>query len=412
MGTIRLTGTVTNDDSSTSTFDTTAQLVAGSKPPIEPPIEPPPSGDSVYPDGSAQAPGDTGNALYTFFAGSSIIGKYHSSNVGNGRVFGTDGTKYGPANANVRQPPWKVAGVDYPVGIRPEYLPLKKPTAGNLPSGATLSGKQININKDNVTIQGFDFSGMNIWLPNPAIKGVVISDCYCKMDDGNKVSCIDGNNGGISIKYCAIDGNNISTANATTINRTWEHYYCYLVNAQQDLFNYGGGQPGLAMDKQGCIVKFCAIVDPGVGGGHADWYQAGGAGAAYPWNTVAEFCFFWQRGAGSPSPWKSQGTQGWIIAGWDNPGVCGGFNNNMVISARNLDGGTPISKVLAVYNDGKGSHVVDPGVRGQWNYIDPTGASPVINYVGSQSDTKVKISNNMDVTTGKWDGDAGFAHVP
>ena len=412
MGTIRLTGTVTNDDSSTSTFDTTAQLVAGSKPPIEPPIEPPPSGDSVYPDGSAQAPGDTGNALYTFFAGSSIIGKYHSSNVGNGQVFGTDGTKYGPANANVRQPPWKVAGVDYPVGIQAGISAAQETDRRQLAERRDLVRQANQHQQRQCDDPGLRLLRHEHLATESGDQGR--GDFGLLLQNGRRqqVSCIDGNNGGISIKYCAIDGNNISTANATTINRTWEHYYCYLVNAQQDLFNYGGGQPGLAMDKQGCIVKFCAIVDPGVGGGHADWYQAGGAGAAYPWNTVAEFCFFWQRGAGSPSPWKSQGTQGWIIAGWDNPGVCGGFNNNMVISARNLDGGTPISKVLAVYNDGKGSHVVDPGVRGQWNYIDPTGASPVINYVGSQSDTKVKISNNMDVTTGKWDGDAGFAHVP
>jgi hypothetical protein len=57
------------------------------------------------------------------------------------------------------RPPWKVAGVDYHVGV-PSGLALKDPSVpGNLPAGATLRGHTIIVSANNVTLNGFDFSG-------------------------------------------------------------------------------------------------------------------------------------------------------------------------------------------------------------------------------------------------------------
>jgi hypothetical protein len=56
------------------------------------------------------------------------------------------------------RPPWKVAGVDYHVGV-PSGIVLKAPTSSNMPAGASLSGQNITVTGNNVTISGFDFSG-------------------------------------------------------------------------------------------------------------------------------------------------------------------------------------------------------------------------------------------------------------
>ena len=56
------------------------------------------------------------------------------------------------------RPPWKVAGVDYYVGV-PRGMTLQAPTAAALPGGASISGQTITIRQSNVTLSGFDFSG-------------------------------------------------------------------------------------------------------------------------------------------------------------------------------------------------------------------------------------------------------------
>ena len=56
------------------------------------------------------------------------------------------------------RPPWEVAGVDYHVGV-PSNQTLLQPTAANLPAGTTLDGQLILVTANNVTINGFDFSG-------------------------------------------------------------------------------------------------------------------------------------------------------------------------------------------------------------------------------------------------------------
>lgn len=54
-----------------------------------------------------------------------------------------------------------VAAVDYHVGLPSTTTPVV-PTSGNLPAGATISGNAVSINSNNVTLQGFDFTGKSI----------------------------------------------------------------------------------------------------------------------------------------------------------------------------------------------------------------------------------------------------------
>ncbi len=60
------------------------------------------------------------------------------------------------------RPPWKVAGVDYHVGIDRNTYPtnasLKDPSSATLPSGVTRTGTVMTISGNNVLLDGFDFS--------------------------------------------------------------------------------------------------------------------------------------------------------------------------------------------------------------------------------------------------------------
>jgi hypothetical protein len=68
--------------------------------------------------------------------------------------------------------------VDYHVGV-PSGLALKDPSIpGNLPAGATLSGHTIIVSANNVTLNGFDFSGgggYGIYI-NPGVSGTQITN--------------------------------------------------------------------------------------------------------------------------------------------------------------------------------------------------------------------------------------------
>src|SRR6185437_10551423 len=58
------------------------------------------------------------------------------------------------------RPPWRVAGVDYYVGV-PASTTLKDPTvSANLPACASVDSLNhlIRVNSDNCTLNGFDFS--------------------------------------------------------------------------------------------------------------------------------------------------------------------------------------------------------------------------------------------------------------
>jgi hypothetical protein len=72
------------------------------------------------------------------------------------------------------RPSWEVAGVDYAVGVNPGVA-IKAPTAGNLPSGASLSGNAIYVNGTNVTLDGYDLTNMTVMVNNSARGTVTIS---------------------------------------------------------------------------------------------------------------------------------------------------------------------------------------------------------------------------------------------
>jgi hypothetical protein len=73
-------------------------------------------------------------------------------------------------------PSWKVAGVDYAVGL-PPAVPIKHPTANNLPEGATFSDKTIQVVGRDVTLDGYDLSGITVLIDEHASGTATIKNC-------------------------------------------------------------------------------------------------------------------------------------------------------------------------------------------------------------------------------------------
>jgi hypothetical protein len=78
------------------------------------------------------------------------------------------------------RPPFDVAGVDYAVGASPNTA-FKVPTATNLPAGASLvqgSGwTAIYVDGNNVTLDGYDLTGLTVMINSGATGTVTINNC-------------------------------------------------------------------------------------------------------------------------------------------------------------------------------------------------------------------------------------------
>ena len=141
---------------------------------------------------------------------------------------------------NGSQPPWRVAGVDYPAGIN-SGTSLVVPTSGNVPSGVSVGSNSISINTDNVVFNGFDCTGFQI-QPNAA--NILITNCLFAIPSSGGRSTTNVLSGATNcvFRYCEFNGNNfnddltgvlmlIQTAGECTVE------YCYLHDEYGDSFD-------------------------------------------------------------------------------------------------------------------------------------------------------------------------------
>jgi hypothetical protein len=190
-------------------------------------------------DGSLNAPISTGNTLFNTI-----------TTPKQGLAFSSMLSRY------AARPSWKVAGIDYPVGINASALPLKDPaTIGTYVPGATFSSGQVHLPSSSSTIivDGFDFSlynGCQVLL-GTGTGQQIIKNCYFKAGS-NKYNAI-WDNGNIAasvlIEYNVFDGNSPTfeylnpgqTAGYVSINaKSYEQYYNYFLNAQSEHVVSGG----------------------------------------------------------------------------------------------------------------------------------------------------------------------------
>lgn len=178
------------------------------------------------------------------------------------------------------KPPFKVAGVDYYVGV-PAGLALKLASASNLPAGASLSGGQILVSGDNVTLNGYDFGPNGYIYVNGANCRIVNSKIVTKGNGGSQQAVISGRGANLYIGYTTIDG--MAGAGGTAeflidhqaAGLTIEN--CWLRRSNSDIVGRNGSNSG-SSNGGSVILKNSFFEQAGLGGQdtHGDYLQVYG----------------------------------------------------------------------------------------------------------------------------------------
>ncbi|HXT09037.1 MAG TPA: Ig-like domain-containing protein [Roseiarcus sp.] len=101
------------------------------------------------------------------------------------------------------RPNWQVAGVDYGVGVDPN-LALVKPTANNLPAGASLNNNAIYVDGSNVTLSGYDLTGMTVMVNDDASGTVTVENCGAT--SGVNIRSTVNATANLVVQNCTLDG--------------------------------------------------------------------------------------------------------------------------------------------------------------------------------------------------------------
>jgi hypothetical protein len=96
------------------------------------------------------------------------------------------------------RPAWKVAGVDYAVGIHPDRYPLKNPATTALPNGTNRSGRTFHVSGANVVVDGWDFTRWNV-----SVSGSNVMFTNCDFSHGTLTFEISSSAG--TVRYCVFD---------------------------------------------------------------------------------------------------------------------------------------------------------------------------------------------------------------
>jgi hypothetical protein len=171
------------------------------------------------------------------------------------------------------RPPWKVAGVDYRVGIN-AGVSLKDPATISSSIATTLGTNPIilTVIQDNVTLDGYDFTLRGGYQINTSNVNLTISNS--KLQN----LCMDISAGPLTVEYCEING--LGSSGETKfgclaflrggVTSTWK--YNWFFNCQSDFINLTTAD----------LVALCNLFDT-LGfqaGAHADAIQFCGSGTA------------------------------------------------------------------------------------------------------------------------------------
>jgi hypothetical protein len=181
-------------------------------------------------------------------------------------------------NGYLARPPWKVAGVDYRVGY-PSGQVFKDPATISMTGVLVdLGQKVVQVQTDNITLDGYDFTLAGGWVLGINIgNNCIVKNCKF-LTGSNNSGClfVDQTASNAHISYCVFDGNGLVQTNsiATGCNGTgtciWE-YNWFKSAWGEDIVNSSdiGGE--------NWIYRYNIIENAGEGfntGGHGDWLQS------------------------------------------------------------------------------------------------------------------------------------------
>jgi hypothetical protein len=239
---------------------------------------------------SRGAPGEsTGAHSLDAIISQGKIEKNANSVLGNSSGYG-DGFENAPSGASQfpraldhykTRPPWRVAGIDYHVGI-PDGVALKDPTVERLPVGVSYdSGAHtITIGSSNVTLDGWDFSKENGVQLLIKANNATIRNCLFKVGSNMGVLGVaviaDSSAGDIAFLNDEFDGSDIPVtvqlgtmlqiANVGTVSFKYNFFH----DSGGDMIDFTGGP-------QVDIIQYNLFYRIGVNTGHADahqWYNS------------------------------------------------------------------------------------------------------------------------------------------
>lgn len=212
-----------------------------------------------------------------------IDGRLNAPIISTGPQFPNALNGYGPGgvrnyNSTTYQPPWYVAGVDYPTGINDSAKPLKNGFSASLPSGASRSGSQITVSGNNVTLDGYDFSfnsGCYIIVNG---NNCTIQNCLFKWGTnyGNNTAILQ-NGSGLLVRYCEFDG--LKNSNATqciqlaNASGSGTILYCWLHDWNDDFIRLQNEPATSGVKNVQWYVRYNTMTNGGWSGVHFDCCQ-------------------------------------------------------------------------------------------------------------------------------------------
>jgi hypothetical protein len=178
------------------------------------------------------------------------------------------------------QPPWRVPGVDYAVGINDSARPLRSVTGGGLPAGASYASNTVTITGNNVTLDGWDFSvsgGVNLDIVGDS---ATIKNCFFQAGVNMTGDAILVEGGGNTlIEYCEFNGTGSSFPPSLCVampitDGTVTCMYNYIHHWNDDSFRVESfDNPTGAPQNRRFIIKYNVMFSNGYTGVHNDQMQ-------------------------------------------------------------------------------------------------------------------------------------------
>lgn len=260
-------------------------------------------------------------------------------------------------------PPWRVAGVDYAVGI-PSGKSLKDPTTIVMP-GVSLDRLHhfVRVTGNGVTLDGYDFSlhgGWGVYI-DPGASGTLITNSKFMAGANNVIPiAAQAGAGSLTVQYCSFDGGGANSNSVWTLinyngSGSFLAQYDLFENAPEDAIDFSAGTVSPT-------IQYNLFKNLGTeAGSHADPVQYVGGVVD---NAVEQFNTIYQ-----PQGLVPVGMQGLQIAAQRNARITNtALRNNVIISTGPL---LTMSYLIAIVSDGTSS--LDGAIVSN-NYLDTSGA--------------------------------------
>lgn len=332
-------------------------------------------------------------------------------NLDDGSANAPSGTPQLPTllSGYVVRPSWKVAGVDYPVGISAGTI-LKNPAIINLPGVTTnAAAHEVHIRADNVTLSGYDFAGEGGWTVyiDGGANAKIENSNFLVGSNHRDPIFVSAAASDVSIRGNVIDGAGLLNYKIgqgliegdglgnVTIEYNW------IKNAYSENIVWGNNSPGAA---QNVVIQYNLVQNAGLGGNqgaHGDWIQLVNSPGADT-NSVQVNYNTWMQTV----PYAKGHTQGLSLYSANNGSNAGGVQietvrNNVFIVTPGRPDGAYVNYAIILDT----SRLIRTGTI-ENNYFDPTGIGWYPGYGGNWAE----VGNYNKSNGGPYDGSVTLSH--